>query len=215
MAAIWRDAIAKVDNSLKASESNIAQRPSALIDAWIAVMSNPAFPLRPVRRPPASPENLEAAEARLGHSLPEQVRELYESTDGLAWVASAGRPMSFGGHFPSIDVLRLAGQLETPFSTQLQRNWVEFDEPEQPRNIELYGPAVMSHIVDEPQHIFSFADMDEFLALQVSNDARCILIAHRDGLGVPVGVVLAVESLLATRYESLSHWISANTSLFP
>jgi hypothetical protein len=104
--------------------------------------------------------------------------------------------MSFGGHFPPVRRLGLAGELEVPLSLQLLRHWETYSDPGEPKHVELYGPGVFSHMVDEPDVVFEFADLDGFLALQVASDASCILMAHRDGLLVPPGTVLDVENLL-------------------
>jgi hypothetical protein len=212
-AAIWQKAIATVDDALESSKGQTHAPASTLIDRWIAKYSNPAFPLRPVRRSPASAVEIQAAESRLGHPLPEQVRELYLATDGLDWVRSTGRDMSFGGHFPPLRLLGLARDLEVPFSTQLLRHCETYDEPDETRHVELFGPAVLAHVVEEPELIFEFEELDAFLALQVASDATCILIAHREGLRVPVGTVLHIENVLATRYSSVSHWLAADVGM--
>jgi hypothetical protein len=34
-------------------------------------------------------------------------------------------------------------------------------------------------------------------------------MVHRDGLGLPIGAVIEIENLTATRYDSLGHWLAS------
>jgi len=214
LASIWVRAITQVDAALNSSLDKVETAPSALIDGWIATQSKPAFPLRPVRRPPATGQDFDATETRLQCSLPSQVRELYESTNGLEWVRSTGRPMNFGGHFPPLEKLVLARDLLPPLSKRIHKQWSNNTDREGPAAVEVYGPAVLAHMTEEPLLTLSLDEIDQYLALHHPPDEQCLLIAHRDGLGVPVGTIIEVEGLLGTVYQSLSHWLGAQLSLY-
>ena len=123
MQSIWQRAVASVDDRLAESTTDSSTPPSLLIDRWVASHTNSAFPLRPVRRDPASAPEILEAEQRLGFELPHQVRELYGATNGLEWVRHTGSPMDFGGHFPPLSRLSLGKDLSPPLSSLLQREW--------------------------------------------------------------------------------------------
>lgn len=210
LASIWKKAFATVDGALDAARSDVRSPPSTLIDAWIDVMSDPALPWRPMRRPSASCADIQEAEARLGFSLPGQVRELYMATNGLEWIRTAGQPFPFGGYFPPLDRLVLAGDLPEALSRLSLRHWEQHrKETGEPRVVELFAPGSLTHVLDDPECTFSFEDLDRFLALQIPPHTGCLLIAHRDDLGVPKDAVVEVENLTATHYESLSHWLAS------
>lgn len=213
MASILQNAIASVDRKLQNSRSDVDSAPSSLMAAWLETNSSPAFPVKPVPRAPASSATIDACEARLRCKLPDQVRELYQSMDGLDWIPSAGDPMEFGGHFPPLASLSIAGELAPPLSVRLAAYWKEFAEDEEPAAVEVFGPGAISHMVEEPELVLPFEVLDRFLALQEPPSESCILIAHDASLPLQYGEVLELEGLLATRYQSLSHWLSASTSL--
>jgi hypothetical protein len=214
IASIWQKAFATVDGALDAARSDIHSPPSTLIDSWISAMSDPALPLRPIRRPPASCADIQKAESRLGFSLPEQVRELYLSTNGLEWIRTAGHPFSFGGHFPPLDRLVLAGHFPDALSRLSLQHWEQYrKEVGEPKVVELFAPGSLTHVLGDPETTLSFEDLDLFLSLQIPPDTGCLLIAHRDELGVPKDSVIEVENLTATRYESLSHWLSSHVKI--
>jgi hypothetical protein len=215
IADLCKKAFATVDGALDAARSDIHAPPSTLIDAWIEAQSNPALPLRPVRRPPAPSAEIQKAESRLGFPLPAQVRELYENTNGLDWVRTEGQPMPYGGHFPPLDRLVLAGDLPKALSQLSLRHWEQYRKKTgEPKVVGLYPPGTLTHVLGDPEITFSFEDLDRFLSLQIPPDSRCLLIAHRDGLGASKDCVIEVENLIATRYESLSHWLSCHVRVF-
>jgi SMI1 / KNR4 family (SUKH-1) len=214
IAFICKKAFTTVDDALNAARLDIHSPLSTLIDSWISAMSGGALPLRPVRRPPATATDIQKTELRLGFPLPGQVRELYMSTNGLDWIRTAGQPFPFGGHFPPLDQMVLAGHLPVSLSRLSLQHWeLHRKEAGEPKVVELFTPGSLTHVLGNPESTFSFADLDRFLALQIPPNSRCLLVAHCEGLGVPKDSVIEVENLIATRYESLSHWLSAHVKV--
>jgi hypothetical protein len=94
------------------------------------------------------------------------------------------------------------------------QHWEQYrKEVGEPKVVELFAPGSLTHVLGDPETTLSFEDLDLFLSLQIPPDTGCLLIAHRDELGVPKDSVIEVENLTATRYESLSHWLSSHVKI--
>lgn len=132
------------------------------------------------------------------------VRELYLASDGVDWIVPPNAlilPRQY--YFPDCEALCTAGEL----MPALSRRVLKTSKGSLP-SVRVVRPAVLSVFAKEEQ-ILRIEDLDPFIALQTPSGTTCLLLVQSPAHDLPVGTVLDFESNLASRYDSLGHWIAA------
>lgn len=116
------EAMLGVDRAVSAAATGKDRPPGEMIELWLGSKLLQASGLAPQRQPAASAAQIAAAEARLGWPLPEQLRDFYRASNGIAWSAVA----ETGGYFPALDRLSTAGKLVPPLSLRQEAHWRKY-----------------------------------------------------------------------------------------
>lgn len=201
---VVNDAFARVDAAIDVGRARSSEPIERLLREWIAVESQFPEHVHPKMRPPASARQIKAAESRLGVAFPEQLRELYLASDGVDWIVPPNALiLPRQSYFPDCEALCTAGEL----MPALSRRVLKSSKGSQP-SVRVVRPAVLSVFAKEEQ-LLRIEDLDPFIALQTPSGTTCLLLVHSPAHDLPVGTVLDFESNLASRYDSLGHWIAA------
>jgi hypothetical protein len=186
----------------------------ALFELWLVKSAKHSELAHPTRRAPATQQQIEVAEKRIGCSLPVQLKALYQSSDGTDWIIPKGAHLlPRQGYFPPLSELRIAEELSVPFSTILAKTTRKSSGNTASGNsVKVVKPSLWAFL-QEPEQTLLPQDLDSFLALQLPTKATCLLMAHMPMFGLAAGAALDFEGGIASRYENLAQWLSVQLEL--
>lgn len=146
---------------------------------------------------------------RHGLLLPPELQAFYTLANGLP----AG-PAGWPGVAP-LGELAIAGSAQPPFGAQLLADWEAWGRDHgEPFGLKVMAPSLADLVADDFERVLPFTDTDRMLVLCAPGPGRATLMVAAPHPDLPVGTVLDVENLLATRFDGLQAWLAHAAGLF-
>ena len=113
----------------------------------------------------------------------------------------------------SLEELRRSSEFVPPLSAQLLADWEEWGrEHEEPKGLRVFANNFADLLSDSPERTIPFSDVDAMLALETPDSGQGALMVVEANRHFPIGTVLAVENLQATRFENLRAWMASTVA---
>lgn len=180
----------------------------ALVTESVAALNNPHAPWKLAARP--GHPRAEALCRAL--ALPDDLREFYLHCDGLA-ADSADAP----GAVVGLDALVPGARFAPSVAQQLRSWWVQHEnDSAPPGKLAVIPPDDLLALSSNDAEAFvDPAALDAMLVLLSPRPNQCTLLATASlSPTLAAGAVLDVENGGATRYDSFTHWLATQASIF-
>jgi hypothetical protein len=193
----------------RAMAAELGQLPmETFLPKWVECLSQGMDELCPILCPPAKEAEITAAELRLGTPIPDELKDFYRLSNGVRW--QEGSSMS---NISVLDELRTSSAFIPPLSAQLLAEWEEWGrEHEEPRGLRVFANSFADLISDTPERTIPFSEIDSMLALEAPESGQGAVVVVRKNRYFPIGTVLAIEGLQATRFDGIRAWMASNVA---
>ncbi|HEY5995096.1 MAG TPA: SMI1/KNR4 family protein [Gallionellaceae bacterium] len=161
----------------------------------------------PVFHKAAAHADLDLAEQRLGWPLPPELREFYLNANGIDWPMEGYRK-----NLPSASEIRLSSAYVPALSAQLLDSWQSWGRDEgEPKGIKVFSTSLLDLMADRYECVIPFSEVDGMLSLDAPESGDGAVLVVNSNRHFPIGTVLEVENLTATRYDGIRQWLASGT----
>ncbi len=178
------------------------------IPRWVESMSSVADVPHPALRSAVPAAYIAEAEQRLAARLPDELKALYAITDGIDWSAA-----DYHDDFVRIADLKPSAAYSPSLSEQLRGEWERYGRDDgEPEGLTVFSESLVKIMTNKPEFMLPFDDVDDMLALEAPASGNGVVIVSKSHRLLPVGTVLGVENLSATRYGNIRSWLASATT---
>lgn len=175
---------------------------------WMKILSRSPDGSHPVLGKPIDALAIASHEQRLDCALPGELAEFYQIADGIDWTS-----VEYRKDFESISEIRFSSAHSPSLSSQLQTEWQEWGrEQGEPRGLRVFSTSLIDLAADDAECTIPFSEVDDMLSLEAPENGKGAVLVTKENRHLPIGTVLEIENLVATRFESIRQWLGSTAA---